>query len=166
MQFEQEAKGHGQVSWTTFNNNEPKPISISDHMVQLTDGTDEPKSQRLTSGFVEIHHRGRHLPVCVDGWTGENSAVVCRQLGYLQGELTQASIAPPTYKPNTIWMQNTNCTGSENRLDACAGYRWSRGGCGSTSVHVTCSWCIVHELSFLHRASNFIFPKWQIKTTY
>ena len=40
-------------------------------------------------GRVEVCIGGNWGTVCKDGWTDENSHVVCRQLGYLGGKLSQ-----------------------------------------------------------------------------
>ncbi|KAH3720659.1 hypothetical protein DPMN_063562 [Dreissena polymorpha] len=111
---------------------------ICDHMVRLTKSSDEDEPEvSRQSGSLEIYHQNNWLPVCFENWGREETEVVCKQLGFVEG-------AAQSEKDETLddsySMTNVTCTGSENRLDACAFDGFTLNGCPSSEyVSVICS---------------------------
>uniref|UniRef100_A0A8C4QM08 Lysyl oxidase homolog n=1 Tax=Eptatretus burgeri TaxID=7764 RepID=A0A8C4QM08_EPTBU len=86
----------------------------------------------VIQGVLQVQQRGRWHPVCNDGWTQQNSHVICGMLGFpaersafrpvfLQCIRTLYCIRceHPFVKPNYL-MHSVNCTGSEAHLSMCA----------------------------------------------
>uniref|UniRef100_A0A8C4WFU6 CD6 molecule n=1 Tax=Gopherus evgoodei TaxID=1825980 RepID=A0A8C4WFU6_9SAUR len=85
------------------------------------------------SGAVEVHHRGRWMPVCQEMWDKEASHVVCRQLHCGEAKETAAEptpspVCPPRSTPTkeaTLSFQNLcpslhiHCAGLESTWKQC-----------------------------------------------
>ena len=89
--------------------------------VRLVDGA------TAQEGRVEIHHDGTWGTVCDDGFSPQDAAVVCRQLGYTGGEAHRRA----TFGEGTgaIRMDDVRCTGSESRLADCWFAGWGVHNC-------------------------------------
>ncbi|KAJ8314146.1 hypothetical protein KUTeg_008707 [Tegillarca granosa] len=101
---------------------------ICDHMIRLTPGEDELSMRNI--GRLDMYHNEQYLPVCAENWIPENTRVACRQLGYEDGELTEAR-ENDFLQDGHVWMMEVVCTGSETRLDKCKHSGWSLNGCKS-----------------------------------
>ena len=78
-------------------------------------------------GRVEIHHDGAWGTVCDDGFSPEDAAVVCRQLGYAGGAAhRRAAFGEGT---GAIRMDDVRCAGSESRLADCPFAGWGLHNC-------------------------------------
>ncbi|NXF98634.1 C163A protein, partial [Eubucco bourcierii] len=80
------------------------------------------------SGRVELLHGQRWGTICDDGWGLEEAEVVCRQLGC--GKALEA--APRAHfgqGSGPIWLDDVNCTGTEDSLSQCRTKPWGRHNC-------------------------------------
>ncbi|XP_065715711.1 scavenger receptor cysteine-rich domain-containing protein DMBT1-like isoform X2 [Patagioenas fasciata] len=116
--------------------------------VRLTD------SGNRCAGRVEIFHDGRWGTVCDDGWDLADAEVVCRQL-----DCGRALAAPGGAQfgrgIGVIWMDDTNCTGTETALSACRARPWGSNNCyHGEDAGVVCSDSILPEPSHLRLANG------------
>uniref|UniRef100_A0A452HSD9 SRCR domain-containing protein n=1 Tax=Gopherus agassizii TaxID=38772 RepID=A0A452HSD9_9SAUR len=102
------------------------------------------------SGAVEVHHRGRWMPVCQEMWDKEASHVVCRQLHCGEAKETAAEptpspVCPPRSTPTkeaTLSFQNLcpslhiHCAGLESTWKQC---NVSELCCKGKLASVTCT---------------------------
>ncbi len=75
-------------------------------------------------GRLEIFHAGQWGSVCDDYWGQEDADVACRSLGYEAGSVDNAKQFRRAYfgaadETAPIWLDNLQCTGSEESLLAC-----------------------------------------------
>ncbi|XP_062588423.1 uncharacterized protein LOC134250087 [Saccostrea cucullata] len=114
---------------------------ICDHMIRLWFEPKEDSVIKRNTGFLEIHHREKWVPVCSDTWSENNSQVVCRQLGYKGGVASSPTEEVMPYHTDMItFYHNITCTGSETRLTGCENGRWKANGCSSKiPVFIQCS---------------------------
>ncbi|XP_068026523.1 deleted in malignant brain tumors 1 protein-like [Melanerpes formicivorus] len=80
------------------------------------------------AGRVEVLHSHQWGTVCDDGWDLAEAAVVCRQLGC--GAPIWA--APGAYfgrGHDPIWLDELQCTGSEQSLFSCQAREWGHNNC-------------------------------------
>jgi len=106
-------------------------------MIRLTKSNEEDETElSQQSGSLEIYHQNNWLPVCFKNWGREETEVVCKQLGFREGA---ASSEKDETLIDSYSMTNVTCTGSENRLDACAFSGFKLNGCPSSEyVSVQC----------------------------
>ncbi|MYD85140.1 MAG: hypothetical protein F4Y14_02540 [Acidobacteria bacterium] len=78
-------------------------------------------------GRVEIRRDGEWGTVCDDGFTAEDAAVVCRQLGYAGGEARRRAAFGAG--AGTVWMDDVQCAGGESRLADCSFGGWGLHNC-------------------------------------
>ncbi|XP_030416754.1 T-cell differentiation antigen CD6 isoform X3 [Gopherus evgoodei] len=111
--------GHGNTS--------AEPGPSGEGSVRLVNGSSR------CSGAVEVHHRGRWMPVCQEMWDKEASHVVCRQLHCGEAKETAAEptpspVCPPRSTPTkeaTLSFQNLcpslhiHCAGLESTWKQC-----------------------------------------------
>ena len=71
----------------------------------------------ILEGRVDVYLNGQWGTVCDDLWSMTNAQVVCRQLGHSGG----ATRWSPHFEPGSgpIWLDNVECTGTEDRLIDC-----------------------------------------------
>ncbi len=79
---------------------------------------------------MEVLFQGQWGTVCDDGWGNNDARVVCRQLGYNLTVTTDIH-AFRNGKPGTgqIWLDDVQCSGSEERLDECSHRGWGQHNC-------------------------------------
>uniref|UniRef100_A0A8C5QYB9 Neurotrypsin n=1 Tax=Leptobrachium leishanense TaxID=445787 RepID=A0A8C5QYB9_9ANUR len=80
--------------------------------VRLVDG------ENTKEGRVEVFLNGEWGSVCDDGWTDNDAAVVCRQLGH-RGPAKARTMAYFGEGLGPIHLDNVDCSGSENTLAEC-----------------------------------------------
>eukprot|EP00057_Strongylocentrotus_purpuratus_P021945 XP_011676419.1 PREDICTED: deleted in malignant brain tumors 1 protein isoform X2 [Strongylocentrotus purpuratus] len=102
--------------------------------LRLSGGADE------NEGRIEIFHDREWGTVCDDSWDIQDGVVVCRQLGYF-GVDTVYTGAHFGEGSGTIWLDDMQCTGTEDRLSDCSGgSSWGVHNCGhSEDAGVRCS---------------------------
>ncbi|XP_060081997.1 deleted in malignant brain tumors 1 protein-like [Ylistrum balloti] len=108
----------------------PRP-SVQEGDIRLVNGPSD------TEGRLEIYHAGQWGTVCDDGWTINNTQVVCRQLGHNAVSYKKEGFYGPGEEPT--WMDNVVCQGDEERLVDCSFGGWQNENCGhSEDVGVKC----------------------------
>uniref|UniRef100_A0A8B9Z203 Soluble scavenger receptor cysteine-rich domain-containing protein SSC5D n=1 Tax=Buteo japonicus TaxID=224669 RepID=A0A8B9Z203_9AVES len=80
------------------------------------------------SGRVEVFYGQQWGTVCDDYWDISNAEVVCRQLGCGRA-LSVAASAHFGEGSGPIWLDDVNCTGSENALSKCETTLWGVHNC-------------------------------------
>ncbi|KAL4640368.1 neurotrypsin-like [Arapaima gigas] len=105
----------------------------------LTDG-----SLRLVNGSVlhqgrlEVYYKGQWGTVCDDGWTGSNTQVACRQLGFRYGEGPADQRFGEGVGP--ILLDDVSCAGKEPALSHCSRREWRKHDCTHREdVSISCS---------------------------
>ncbi len=86
------------------------------------DGELRLQGDTLGQGRVEVYHDGEWGAVCDDFWGIADARVACRQLGYPGAETALRALEGPT--DISVWLDNMNCSGSEDRLADCDGSGW------------------------------------------
>ena len=89
-----------------------------------------------SNNAVMIYHSSSWRYVCDDIWDMNDAEVVCRQLG-----LGSASSAPITiYVSSSFWLDNVECTGTEEALSDCPANSWGYENCnGGEGAGAVCS---------------------------
>ncbi|NXW37374.1 DMBT1 protein, partial [Phaetusa simplex] len=80
------------------------------------------------AGRVEVLHNHMWGTVCDDGWDLVDAAVVCRQLG-CGIALSATSGARFGRGHDPIWLDEVNCTGTEDTLFNCQASKWGDNNC-------------------------------------
>ncbi|XP_009955617.1 PREDICTED: deleted in malignant brain tumors 1 protein-like [Leptosomus discolor] len=80
------------------------------------------------AGRVEVLHNHMWGTVCDDGWDLVDAAVVCRQLG-CGTALSATSGARFGRGHDPIWLDEVNCTGTEDTLFDCRASAWGENNC-------------------------------------
>ena len=79
------------------------------------------------------------IRVCSTNWSSENTKVVCKQLGFENGVVSNPAKEYVHHTDVPAILSKVNCTGAEIRLDACNYGSWSPSKCNSKDVvHLTC----------------------------
>ena len=91
-------------------------------------------------GRVEILYQGQWGTICDNDWDINNARVVCRELGYKYG-VRALRLGQSFVGARQIWLNDVNCTGSEQNLTGCSLSPWGRSVCGTHNqdVGVECS---------------------------
>ncbi|XP_033112971.1 scavenger receptor cysteine-rich domain superfamily protein-like isoform X2 [Anneissia japonica] len=102
--------------------------------VRLQDGPN------TMEGRVEIFFNGEWGTVCDDGWSIEEAAVVCRQLGNYDVRSAKCCSEYPSKISGTIHLDDVYCQGNERRLELCSHNQWGEHNCGNhENAGVICS---------------------------
>ncbi|KAL3832391.1 hypothetical protein ACJMK2_024039 [Sinanodonta woodiana] len=108
---------------------------ICDHMVRLV--PPETEETKRNSGMVEIYHNNQWLPVCGEGFGITETEVVCRQLGFRNGNSFRTETDIDFV--GVLWLMNVTCSENDTRLDTCKNDGWKYDGCpGYSVVFVEC----------------------------
>ncbi|XP_060112419.1 deleted in malignant brain tumors 1 protein-like [Heteronotia binoei] len=101
--------------------------------VRLEDG---PNS---CAGRIEVFYQQQWGTVCDDGWDLKDAGVVCKQLNC--GIALEAPHGARFGRgPDRIWLDDVNCSGSEDSLKECGGRPVGEHNCGhSEDASVVCS---------------------------
>ena len=83
-----------------------------DSAVRLIDGINK------LEGRVEIQYQGIWGTICDDGWDDIDATIVCKELGFLNGTVTNGTQFG-SGATGPIWLRQVNCTGSESKLSHC-----------------------------------------------
>ena len=93
----------------------------------------------MYDGRVEVWYKGQWGTVCDRDWDIDDAKVVCRQLGM---SYENALIKTGTYfgeGTGPIWLDNVNCTGSEQNVTVCEHSEWGVADCDhSQDAGVVC----------------------------
>ncbi|KAM9510578.1 scavenger receptor cysteine-rich domain-containing protein DMBT1-like [Guaruba guarouba] len=106
------------------------------------------------AGRVEIFHNQQWGTVCDDNWDLVDAEVVCRQL-----DCGRALSAPGRSQfgrgDGIIWMDETNCTGTESALSSCPARPWGTGNCyHGEDAGVVCSDSLIPEPASIRLANT------------
>uniref|UniRef100_A0A4W3GVC7 Neurotrypsin n=1 Tax=Callorhinchus milii TaxID=7868 RepID=A0A4W3GVC7_CALMI len=124
--------------WGEHNCGHKEDASVSCN--PLRDGT-----LRLTGGEgshegqLEVYFGGHWGSVCDDGWTEQNSHVVCRQLGfrYKTEVIEECQFGRGT---GPIHLDDVNCSGQELSLSSCSRSEWGKHDCShQEDVAIVCT---------------------------
>ncbi|XP_007889720.2 neurotrypsin [Callorhinchus milii] len=130
--------------WGEHNCGHKEDASVSCN--PLRDGT-----LRLTGGEgshegqLEVYFGGHWGSVCDDGWTEQNSHVVCRQLGFRFAQ------RPPEGQfgrgTGPIHLDDVNCSGQELSLSSCSRSEWGKHDCShQEDVAIVCTHSAVNDI--------------------
>ena len=112
---------------------------ISDFEFRLVDEKSQPTMSN--SGRLEVSINGTWGRVCDLNWTALDARVVCRQMGFVDGQPLRVPRGPA----GPVWFQTVTCGRSETSLVVCP-----NSGLGFTScrrdVGVSCSGTGVHAI--------------------
>ena len=84
----------------------------------------------MYDGRVEVWHKGQWGTVCDRDWDVDDAKVVCRQLGMSYENALVKTGAYFGEGTGPIWLDNVNCTGSEQNVAVCKHSEWGVADCG------------------------------------
>ncbi|XP_068779564.1 deleted in malignant brain tumors 1 protein-like isoform X3 [Struthio camelus] len=112
----------------------PWGVQPCHHREDVSVECSDPTELRLVNGSspcmgrVEVLHERRWGSVCDHGWGMEEAEVVCRQLG-CGPAISAPGQAQFGQGHDPIWMDELDCTGTEDVLSKCAAKPWGSHGC-------------------------------------
>ena len=91
-------------------------------------------------GRLEFYYNGTWGTVCDDVWGIREAAVACRQMGFLGVSNSDNPLFGPGVSPQTIWLDDVVCRGSESRLIDCGHAIIGQNDClHSEDVGIVCT---------------------------
>ena len=91
------------------------------------------------TGRLEVYYEGQWGTVCDDLFDNNAAMVVCRQLGLNPVGATAVTRAGFGQGVDPIWLDNVDCTGSEENIDSCTHNAWGLHNCAhSEDAGVIC----------------------------
>ena len=88
---------------------------------------------------MEIFYNGKWGTVCDDDWDMNDARVVCRQLGFYDGDYSARGSAHFGEGSGQIWLDDVSCFGSESSIVNCQHSGWGVENCGhSEDASVIC----------------------------
>ncbi|CAG2220763.1 unnamed protein product [Mytilus edulis] len=103
------------VNWRTANMAKTKEHIQDEHI-------------RTVSGILEVFYNGIWGTVCDDNFDDIDARVACKELGYNDGYF----VGSQEYRYNvkrTIWLDNVDCLGNEDKLVHCTHAGWGVENC-------------------------------------
>uniref|UniRef100_W5M274 Lysyl oxidase homolog n=1 Tax=Lepisosteus oculatus TaxID=7918 RepID=W5M274_LEPOC len=84
--------------------------------------------RKHNEGRIEVFYKGEWGTICDDDFSLENAQVLCKQLGFISatGWAHSAKYGKGTGK---IWLDNVQCSGSENSIGDCKSRGWGNSDC-------------------------------------
>ncbi|XP_015199315.2 lysyl oxidase homolog 3B isoform X1 [Lepisosteus oculatus] len=84
--------------------------------------------RKHNEGRIEVFFKGEWGTICDDDFSLENAQVLCKQLGFISatGWAHSAKYGKGTGK---IWLDNVQCSGSENSIGDCKSRGWGNSDC-------------------------------------
>eukprot|EP00198_Chlamydomonas_reinhardtii_P000873 XP_001690208.1 speract/scavenger receptor, transmembrane glycoprotein [Chlamydomonas reinhardtii] len=150
----------GAVCEAKFNDYNAQDVSCATGSVAGVECTSDPNGFPLTTlpcssqgglrlrggvapnmGRLEVCNAGQWGTVCENNFGPADADVACRQLGYATGSVLSRTATPDGHPDSSIWMDELDCKGRENRLDECPFNGWGQSLCGvhSFDIGVVCT---------------------------
>lgn len=130
----------------------------ADNQVRLVDGAS------YASGRVEVFYHGKWGTVCDDVWNTNASMVICRQLGFKGGYLSEISYPGE----GDIWIDDIFCLGNETSIFRCRFKYLGRSNCEhKEDISIQCNYkfdvdyCNFYHTNCSFSVSNTSTYKWQ-----
>ena len=112
-------------------------------------------------GRVEVKHEGVWGTICDDGWDIPDATVVCRELGFSEGNgAKETPVCCAEYGPGsgTIWLDDVMCNGTEEFIADCFKFNgWGEHDCDHSEDAGVCCSGIQFNLDFGSRNSSAPF---------
>ena len=93
-------------------------------------------SSDINSRIIQVRYTNTWGAICSSEWSLQDTHVICRQLGYING--TRTILMPVSNLKGTnktIWLTGVHCQGTEESIGACRIETiWSKTGCTSSQV--------------------------------
>ncbi|XP_071836531.1 scavenger receptor cysteine-rich domain-containing protein DMBT1-like [Apostichopus japonicus] len=121
------------LEWDNHDCGHQNDAGVSCGTVRLVGGT-LPREGRL-----EIYHNGSWGTICDDLWDDKDASVACRHLGYgdIGIGLQEAKFGAGS---DSIWLDNVDCSGSEEHIEDCTSNDWGEENCEhSEDAGVSCN---------------------------
>ncbi|KAJ8312361.1 hypothetical protein KUTeg_009734, partial [Tegillarca granosa] len=107
--------------WGINNCQHSEDVGVRCAIVRLVNTTS------ATTGRVEIFHEGQWGTICDDNWDDDDASVICKMLGFSGG--TAYKRAHYGSGSGKIWLDNVDCSGSEDDVSDCQHSTWGRHNC-------------------------------------
>ena len=104
----------------------------TDIQVRLVAGTNQ-------TGRVEVYFAGQWGTICHNGWDNNDAQVVCRQLGFPEGNHLATSNEYFGSGSESVALEYVNCVGSESNITSCPINYWGSRCSHSYDAGVICN---------------------------
>lgn len=95
-------------------------ITFASTYLGVTVSLDNPKAGY---GRVDISYDGVNGTICNDGWSDEESSVVCQMVGYTDGRAMNADVQPGS---GSVWLSSVTCGFGDDSLFKCDSKGWGK----------------------------------------